>query len=339
MKLVNRSRKGKIIKVIKEINTINELEKYIKEPKINFNRTIKDFIKFSNDDYEYLLNLLNVDKYYSQSQLMWNCLSKNIFKYHYKSQRKYWLCRGWNEEETTLNVSEYQKIASKAMKEKIKNSPNYYSLFSMRPEYWIKKGFSETEAIEKVKERQTTFTLAKCILKYGEEKGKKRFKDRQTKWINSLYNGKTDDEIIAFEKSKMIDFCKASTKSLKIFLPLVDYIKKDGIVNDKVKYYLGYEDTKEFFLYNKENQILFFYDFVIPKLKIIIEFNGRVWHPNGDDWKPLSMVTETIEQITYKEKLKESTAIQNGFKLLKIWDNDSNKENLQKCIEFINLNK
>ena len=36
-------------------------------------------------------------------------------------------------------------------------------------EYWIKKGFSEEEAKMKVAERQRTFTLEKCIEKYGKE--------------------------------------------------------------------------------------------------------------------------------------------------------------------------
>ncbi len=336
MKLVNRSRTGKILKIIKEINTIKELETYIKEPKDGFShKTINDFIKFSNNDYEYLLSLIQPNNIFSQSQLMWQELSKKVFKYRFKSQRQYWLCRGWNEDDTTIKVSEYQSTAGKACSKVRFNSPKYKESLPNCKEYWIKRGFSELESIQKVKERQSTFTLAKCIKRHGKEAGEKRFNDRQTKWINSLYDGKTDEEIIAFEKSKMIDFCKASKESLKVFIPLLKYIKQSNIIKDDSQYYIGYENKKEYFLYNKDHQILFFYDFVIPHLKIIIEFNGHVWHSTGDSWKPLNHVDQSKEQIVNKEKLKEDTAIQSGFKLLKIWDTETPELNLQKCIDFI----
>lgn len=48
--------------------------------------------------------------------------------------------------------------------------------------YWINKGYSEEEAKEKVSERQSTFTLEKCIAKYGEEEGTRRYVERQKNW-------------------------------------------------------------------------------------------------------------------------------------------------------------
>ena len=35
-------------------------------------------------------------------------------------------------------------------------------------EYWIERGYSPDEAVKKVSERQSTFSLEKCISKYGE---------------------------------------------------------------------------------------------------------------------------------------------------------------------------
>lgn len=48
--------------------------------------------------------------------------------------------------------------------------------------YWLKKGYSEEDAKNIISERQRTFTLEKCIEKYGEEKGKEVWKNRQLKW-------------------------------------------------------------------------------------------------------------------------------------------------------------
>lgn len=42
------------------------------------------------------------------------------------------------------------------------------------------------EAKKALKERQSTFSLEKCIKKYGEEEGLKKFNERQQKWQNSL---------------------------------------------------------------------------------------------------------------------------------------------------------
>ena len=56
--------------------------------------------------------------------------------------------------------------------------------------YWIKKGYSEEESKQKVSERQRTFTLEKCIEKYGEKEGIKRYTERQTKWsakVEAMY--------------------------------------------------------------------------------------------------------------------------------------------------------
>ena len=55
-------------------------------------------------------------------------------------------------------------------------------------EYWIAKGYTEKEAREKLIERQRTFTLEKCISKYGEIKGRQVFEERQEKWQKTLHD-------------------------------------------------------------------------------------------------------------------------------------------------------
>lgn len=53
-------------------------------------------------------------------------------------------------------------------------------------EFYLNKGYDEDTARKMLKERQATFSLEKCIKKYGEEEGIKRFKERQEKWKQSL---------------------------------------------------------------------------------------------------------------------------------------------------------
>jgi len=48
--------------------------------------------------------------------------------------------------------------------------------------YYTSRGLTEEDAKIALKERQTTFSLEICIEKYGEEKGRQKWLDRQEKW-------------------------------------------------------------------------------------------------------------------------------------------------------------
>lgn len=58
-------------------------------------------------------------------------------------------------------------------------------------DYWINKGYDLDEAVKKVKDRQSTFSLAKCIEKHGVNKGLEVFNNRQNKWLDSLNKTKS----------------------------------------------------------------------------------------------------------------------------------------------------
>ena len=56
-----------------------------------------------------------------------------------------------------------------------------------RIEYWLEKTDGNLEEAQKLlTERQTTFSLTKCIDRYGIENGTKIWQERQDKWLNSL---------------------------------------------------------------------------------------------------------------------------------------------------------
>jgi len=68
-------------------------------------------------------------------------------------------------------------------------------------EYYTSRGFSKEESQKLLSERQTTFTLEKCIKKHGSEEGTRRFKERQTKWQNTL-NSKSIEEKASINSKK-----------------------------------------------------------------------------------------------------------------------------------------
>jgi len=320
-----------------EISTINHLEEFIKSPPFPLGRQINDFIKFHPKEYSYLQSLIDSDMKFNKQMINEQIFSK-IFKYRFKTMLEYWICRGWSIDDAKLQVSKLQSTLSKKSIITKRKNPDYKSTFNTTIEYWLKKGLSKEDAIKNLKERQTTFTLEKCIKKYGKEKGMKIYNDRQLKWIESLYNGKSQEQIKKMYEDRVKDgVFGASKASLKVFLPIINKLKEDRILNAG-EYYIGYDSNKEFMLYDPELKIVYFYDFVIPKFNLIIEFNGTLWHPKDSNWEPAKFVKQTKEEILLKESRKEIIAKQNGFKILKIWDTDSQSDNYNKCLDYIMSN-
>ena len=69
-------------------------------------------------------------------------------------------------------------------------------------EYWTRRGFTEDDAKQKVKERQAVGSLANFQKRHGEEEGLQKWKDRQIKWQNTM-KSKPLDERIRINKAKM----------------------------------------------------------------------------------------------------------------------------------------
>lgn len=205
---------------------------------------------------------------------------------------------------------------------------NEYRPNSTKLDYWIQKGYSHEEAIQKRKERQTTFTLEKCIEKYGEIEGRKKWLLRQEKWQkNLLENGNMK--------------CGFSKISQDLFYSIIQQYPKDENLN---KVYFATKN-KEYFISTK-NEGFFSYDFVDIKKKKIIEYNGDHFHANPSMFQPKEYPHPyykekgpTSQEIWEKDAEKIRIAIENGFEVLVIWDSEfrkNKKTTLEKCLNFLN---
>ena len=199
--------------------------------------------------------------------------------------------------------------------------------------YWIKKGYSEEEAKQKVSERQRTFTLEKCIEKYGEEDGIKRYTERQTKW-----SAKVEEQYQQGLFSK-IPHSQNSCIYSKFEKDIVDSIIEslDIDINDIYCY-----KTSQFRLENTNEDCknkIFSYDLTIGNK--IIEFNGDFWHMNPDMYD--SDYVHPYSNLSAEEKweideIKLNCAFQNGYEVLTIWEqeyNENKEATIQKCVEFL----
>jgi hypothetical protein len=154
------------------------------------------------------------------------------------------------------NIENVEEHISNFVKDSIKNRIHTTTL-----EYYLERGYSEEESQNKLKERQSTFSLKKCIEKYGEEYGEKRWRERQEKWqISLLENGNMK--------------CGYSKISQELFDTLCNELNKE---NDIDIYYAT--KNKEYYLSIK-NVGFFSYDFTDTKNRKIIEYNGDQYHAN-----------------------------------------------------------
>ena len=199
--------------------------------------------------------------------------------------------------------------------------------FETRLEYYISRGYSIEESEQKLKERQTTFSLKKCIEKYGEIEGLYIFNKRQNEWMDSL--NKNGNLKSGYSKI-----------SQELFYQILDFYSIED--QENIFFATKNQEVK----LNDMNDTMYLYDFVDKKNKKIIEYNGDLYHANpelfesSDHPHPFKKQL-TAEQIWLKDEDKLSLANEKGFEVLVICDNEykKNKEEvIKKCCNFLIVN-
>lgn len=183
-------------------------------------------------------------------------------------------------------------------------------------EYYLNQGMSEDDAKEALRKRQATFSLYKCIKKYGEEKGLEIFNKRQKIWNKNMQktykNGKYTQSPIA----------------KKLFEEIINRIEinHDDIIEEK-------------YIFNDNLHKGYLFDFSYKNK--LIEFNGDYWHANPTKYKETDFIkakNQSAKQIWEYDKIKIETAKLQNFKVLIIWEseyNENKEKTIQKCIDFI----
>ena len=287
---------------------------------------------------------------------------KNMSEFEYKAMcsknPEHWIKKGYSAEESKDIALKQLQYMQQSFQEQRKNNPRKYKdKDSTTIGYWINKGFTEEEAKLKLKERQSTFSLEKCIKRYGLEEGTKKLNDRQIKWQTTL-NNKTDEE-------------KQRINNLK-GITLENMIRKWGVVEGTEKYHqwfenhnIGYSNISQELFYcilsnihnknkvkfathnnekrfeiNKKSYALDFY-----YNKYVIEFNGDIFHANPLIYKEQDHPNPYRKELTSKDiweydKIKNQHIINKGYRLLIVWENEYRKNKdkiINDCLSFLNI--
>jgi G:T-mismatch repair DNA endonuclease (very short patch repair protein) len=137
--------------------------------------------------------------------------------------------------------------------------------------------------------------------------------------IGRMHSQSTKDKMSEIAKDKWVtgDIGKRkyyTSKLEKTFANILDLLN--------IKY--------EILFYAKD--IKAFYDFYIPEHNTIIEVDGDFWHCNPDRF-PIPQY-ESQKKNLIRDKEKNEWAINNGYKIIRIWENDI-KNNIQQVKQIL----
>lgn len=270
----------------------------IQNPKASNNRKLTKLIYENNPQLEYELYkkamLLN-NPYYQHDG------TTSVFSKNYKGYS------GLSDEEKTQRIREYAKY------DMIGRNQN-------QKEYWIKRGYSEQDAIIEARKHINVFSLEKCIERYGEIEGTRKFNERQIKWQNTL-------------KSKPLEE-QQDINHRKIYKNgATSKIEHDFLMNI-------YPNVENHNVYIKECGIV---DLCVGNK--VIELYGDYWHCNPKDirfsdgtfYHPYLKMTSSEKWEFDANRIKK---LQNKGYITKIvWEYEykTNKnEIIQQCKDFLN---
>lgn len=261
-------------------------------------------------------------------------INPNFSKEKSHNTINFWLKRGYSEEEAKLKSDNVMKDIHKKTKNIKDSDPEKYKkLATTSLTYWLNKGYTTEEAYFKLKERQTTFSLEKCILNFGKEEGQKIWQNRQDKWQKTL-NDKTPDDIYKINKSK-VSLKKNTSKISQIFCWDLYNSLDERFKNDTY-----FSELNNEYSYKYGNNY-YRYDYTNIEYKKVIEFQGDFWHCNPsiyDNNYYHKVQKKYAYEILEKDLHKKQIAIINNCDILQIWESDytkNPKQTIERCIQFI----
>lgn len=199
--------------------------------------------------------------------------------------------------------------------------------------------YGEEDGTKKYEEfllkRSKNMSLSGFVEKYGEAEGKARYLARCEKasWSYDVAVKKYGKDLgdkkyreFLFRIGPMnVAKNGISRESWVFFGPVLKRCFQLGLVKDDIK--IGTQKRKEFWL-SKKGFGFFCYDFCIPRLKIIVEYNGEGFHPNPswpkekwDSWRQV-FTGALADDVQAKYDQKVNLCKEYGYTLIQVFSSD-----------------
>lgn len=239
-------------------------------------------------------------------------------------------------------------------------------------DYWLKRGFTEEEALNKIK------IITDNIHKKTSEKRRNKpelytecYPNQLKYWLKKGYN-EDDAKQKVYERQLTFTLEKCIKKhgeirgleiwndrQIKWSIKMKDTLinngnyKKDFSIPEKELVETLIEKLKikddehhsclneQFYIYDTDTKKIFIYDFILKANKKVIEFNGDYWHCNPIKYKT-NFFNKRKQKFAYEiwdyDNKKINKIKEKGYEVLIIWEYDYNnqrKQTIQRCIDFL----
>jgi hypothetical protein len=209
-----------------------------------------------------------------------------------------------SEKHTTEQIS--------AAKRKAADNARASNKRSNKIEYWLAKGYSLEEARILLSQRQSTFSLEKCIEKYGEENGKVKWLARQEKWQKVL-NDKSPEEKAEINRKRQCKTEKSYSQISEDFFNLLA-IDIPGLLYAKYEHLVLRECGSRWYKL----------DCINPQNNHVVEFQGDFWHANPSFYEASEILYrgKTSQEIWNEDAERLNFLKKKGYQVLIVWEYD-----------------
>jgi very-short-patch-repair endonuclease len=248
---------------------------------------------------------------------------------------EYWINRGYSEKDAKTKVSEIQgQYGKRNLTKYTKFERQCRTPFAK--EYWMNRGLTEEQAIKQLSKNSDTTSLEYFINRYGDE-GQIRYKEmcdyRKQHYTLSGFQSKHGNEFGKQLWSKKFKN-RHNSKTARLFFS--ELLK----LFEGIKIYTAANENGEYGVLDKQTNNYYFYDFVVPELKLCIEFHGDYWHCNPAKYDSEYLHKQsgkTAKEIWAADKRKQDCLLEErGFKTMVIWESTNTMEainNIKKVIK------
>lgn len=271
-------------------------------------------------------------------------LERNILRYGDKVGREKWA--QYCQHQANKNTKEYKMRVHGMSEEEVDkfNLSRSITLNNMTLKYGDQDGKERFDNYRKLQARHGC-SLDYFVEKYGVDLGTKEYhKVNQQKSLNldqfTRKYGVTEGEVRynkwCVGRSKAMFYSKISQQLFESLSPLIEY---------KAYYATSQNGLGEYNCWSHKNKRTYFYDFVIPDLKLCIEFNGDIYHANPKIYKPSDIPKFRGNYKTSIELWKEdenkiiSLLEERGYNTIVVWESDyknSPENTVARILKVIN---
>lgn len=251
----------------------------------------------------------------------------------------YWKNKGCSDEEARLKANDYQRKSAAGVAKLTDYERRRRS--HLCPEYWEARGLTREDAELAASKGNFSPNLEGFVERFGITEGKKRHESFRK--ITGYWNS-VESYIERFGETEGIERWSAKfhfgNATSKFATGLFEDVLRHIDIPD-VGIYFRSEDRKEFGRRAPDGKY-YFYDFVIPNLRLCIELNGSYWHADPERYKSGDIIRHNkrdilVDEIWERDRLKRQILEDDHYEVIQLWfrKRSDYKELLSSCIAAV----